>query len=95
LEKKKTNKHRNNVRVKKHFFKKKQLGIKIANTPKIDEKQNFANLQDTSKWFPNAYKAPQEQVFIIIIIIIIIIISKLCKHARNMSKWFPTLTINK
>jgi hypothetical protein len=41
----------------------KQLGIKIPITPKIDEKENFHNLQDTSKWFPNAYKAPQEQVF--------------------------------
>jgi phosphatidate cytidylyltransferase len=38
----------------------KQLGIKIANAPKIDETENFANLQTTSKWFPNAYKAPEQ-----------------------------------
>jgi phosphatidate cytidylyltransferase len=34
----------------------------IANRPKIDEKTNFENIQVTSKWFPNAYKAPEEPV---------------------------------
>ena len=36
----------------------KQLGIKMRSAPRIDEKENFSNLQATSKWFPNAYKAP-------------------------------------
>uniref|UniRef100_A0A7S4L0G6 Phosphatidate cytidylyltransferase n=2 Tax=Guillardia theta TaxID=55529 RepID=A0A7S4L0G6_GUITH len=39
----------------------KGAGLLSPKTPKIDPHANFENLQALSKWFPNAYKAPQQE----------------------------------